>query len=153
MNTYTINDLYLIHNEPIEQIKDTQNIRMCLNYDEPVRVRFDKEYLLDENVFLTKESAEKALKKIKKDHSNVQLKTKIKKVVFNNPATIVFWEDGTKTIVKTRPLKKNQKLNINSNKNNNVECFDKEKGLAMAIVKKVMGNKGSYYETFKKWCD
>lgn len=59
---------------------------------------------------------------------------KIKKVVFNNPATIVFWEDGTKTVVKA----------VN-------EPFDPEKGLAMAIAKKFFGNSGSYYNEFKKW--
>ena len=58
----------------------------------------------------------------------------IKNVVFNDPATIVFWNDGTKTVVKAEN-----------------EEFDPEKGLAMAISKKVLGNKGNYYETFKKW--
>ena len=41
----------------------------------------------------------------------------IKKVIFNDPATIVFWKDGTKTIVKCREDAE----------------FDPEKGLAMAI--------------------
>lgn len=58
----------------------------------------------------------------------------IKKVIFNKPATIVFWEDGTKTVVKA--------LN---------EDFDPEKGLAMAIAKKALGNKGNYFSTIKKW--
>lgn len=59
----------------------------------------------------------------------------IKNVVFNDPATIVFWADGTKTIVKC-----------------DHEDFDPEKGLAMAIVKKVMAdNHGYYNEIFKKW--
>ncbi len=58
----------------------------------------------------------------------------IKKVIFNNPATIVMWADGTKTVVKAEN-----------------EEYDPEKGLAMAISKKALGNKGSYYETFKKW--
>lgn len=58
----------------------------------------------------------------------------IKNVIFNDPATIVFWNDGTKTVVKAEN-----------------EEFDPEKGLAMAISKKVLGNKGNYYETFKKW--
>lgn len=58
----------------------------------------------------------------------------IRKVIFNNPATIVFWDDGSKTVVKC------------SN-----EVYDPEKGLAMAISKKVLGNQGRYYETFKKW--
>ena len=59
----------------------------------------------------------------------------IVKVIFNDPATIVFWSDGTKTIVKT----------VNGDK------FDYEKGLAMAIVKKSYGNSGSYYDELKKW--
>ena len=59
----------------------------------------------------------------------------IKNVIFNNPATIVFWNDGTKTIVKAQ----------------DGDIFDPEKGLAMAISKKALGNKGNYCETFKKW--
>ncbi len=56
------------------------------------------------------------------------------KVIFNDPATIVFWGDGTKTVVKCTN-----------------EDFDPEKGLAMAIAKKALGNKRDYYEVFKKW--
>ena len=51
----------------------------------------------------------------------------IKKVIFNNPATIVFWADGTKTVVKAKN-----------------EDFDPEKGLAL-------GNKGSYFNKIKRW--
>lgn len=56
------------------------------------------------------------------------------KVIFNDPATIVFWGDGTKTVVKAQN-----------------ESFDKEKGLAMAIAKKAMGNRGYYFNEIKKW--
>ena len=66
-------------------------------------------------------------------YKNTQISL-IKNVIFNDPATIVFWNDGTKTVVKAKN-----------------EEFDLEKGLAMAISKKVLGNKGNYYETFKKW--
>jgi hypothetical protein len=59
----------------------------------------------------------------------------IKKVIFNEPATIVMWADGTKTVVKTQ----------------NGETYDPEKGLAMAITKKALGNKGNYFEVIKKW--
>lgn len=59
----------------------------------------------------------------------------IKNVIFNDPATIVFWNDGTKTVVKCQPG----------------DSFDPEKGLAMAIVKKTYGNKGSYCNQLKKW--
>ena len=59
----------------------------------------------------------------------------IKNVIFNDPATIVFWDDGTKTVVKCQ----------------DGDEFDPEKGLAMAIVKKAYGNKGSYCNQLKKW--
>lgn len=58
----------------------------------------------------------------------------IENVIFNGPATIVFWSDGTKTIVKC-----------------NNDLYDKEKGLAMAMVKKFLGNEGNYYNVFRKW--
>lgn len=58
---------------------------------------------------------------------------KIKKVIFNDPATIVFWADGTKTVVKATN-----------------EKFDPEKGLAMAISKRAFGNNHGYYDVFKK---
>ena len=59
----------------------------------------------------------------------------IKRVVFNERATIILWADGDKTVVKL----------------GQGEVNDPEKGMAMAICKKVLGNTGSYYETFKKW--
>ena len=43
----------------------------------------------------------------------------VEKVIFNPPATIVIWKDGTKTVVKSSG-----------------EEFDEEKGLAMAFMKK-----------------
>ena len=58
----------------------------------------------------------------------------IKDVIFNDPATIVKWSDGTKTVVKAEN-----------------EEFDPEKGLAMAICKRMLGNKYDYYDIFKKY--
>lgn len=66
--------------------------------------------------------------------ANIDVRGFIKKVIFNDPATIVYWFDGTKTVVKAEN-----------------EDYDPEKGLAMCICKKVLGNKGNYYEVFKKW--
>lgn len=60
---------------------------------------------------------------------------RIKRVIFNGPATIVFWNDDTKTVVKCREG----------------DTFDPEKGLAMAIAKKALGNENGYYEDIKKW--
>lgn len=59
----------------------------------------------------------------------------IKNVIFNDPATIVLWNDGTKTVVKVQ----------------DGDVFDPEKGLTMAIVKKLLGNQGNYYNELKKW--
>lgn len=59
----------------------------------------------------------------------------IKQVIFNNPATVVLWSDGTKTVVKCSEN----------------DTFDPEIGLAMAICKKAFGNTGAYNEVFKKW--
>ena len=59
----------------------------------------------------------------------------IVKVIFNDQATIVLWSDGTKTVVKCGEN----------------DFYDPEKGLALAISKKYLGNKGNYYNTFKKW--
>ena len=69
-----------------------------------------------------------------KVEKSYNLGTSIKKVIFNNPATIVFWSDGSKTVVKAH-----------------LDDYDPEKGLAMAIAKKALGNEGNYYNVFKKW--
>lgn len=61
----------------------------------------------------------------------------IKDVIFNDPATIVYWVDGTKTVVKAHN-----------------EKFDPEKGLAMAICKRFLGSNKSganFNNIFKKW--
>lgn len=60
-----------------------------------------------------------------------QNKFAIKKVIFNDPATIVFWADGTKTVVKCADF----------------DIFDPEKGLAMAICKRVYGEE--FHKIFK----
>lgn len=60
---------------------------------------------------------------------------RIKKVIFADPATIIYWSDGDKTVVKCGENDK----------------FDPEKGLAMAIAKKFFDNSGFYYDIFKKW--
>lgn len=70
---------------------------------------------------------------------NVMFKrAKIKNVIFNDPATIVLWSDGTKTVVKCGEN----------------DFYDPEKGLAMAVAKKYLGTNKShsnYMDEFKKW--
>lgn len=61
----------------------------------------------------------------------------IKDVIFAPPATIVYWSDGSKTVVKCSEK----------------DVFDSEKGLAMAIAKRCGGNKGSYYKEIQNWVE
>lgn len=77
----------------------------------------------------------KTVDELYKRYTKQKSMNKIKNVIFNNPATIVFWSDGSKTVVKC----------------GEGDTFDPEKGLAMALAKKFLGNKGNYYDTFKKW--
>lgn len=50
------------------------------------------------------------------------------KIIFSPPATIVFWKDGTKTVVKCQEG----------------DIFNEEVGLAMAIAQKIAGNRSKY---------
>lgn len=98
---------------------------------EEIRIKNDRKMIEDFQDTLTKMF-------LYSEHNNIMLRNKsveITKVIFNNPATIVFWSDGKKTVVKCA---------ID-------EAFDEEKGFAMAISKRVLGNKGNYYNEFKKW--
>ena len=58
----------------------------------------------------------------------------VKKVIFNDPATIVYWKNGTKTVVKCQEG----------------DNFDSEKGFAMAFLKKCWGNKGNFNDKLIK---
>lgn len=61
----------------------------------------------------------------------------IKDIIFAPPATIVYWSDGSKTVVKCSEK----------------DVFDPEKGLAMAIAKRCGGNKGNYYKEIQNWVE
>ena len=54
----------------------------------------------------------------------------IKNIDFQPPLTVVIWEDGTKTFVRCAEN----------------EMFDPEKGAAMAIAKKALGDNYNYIE-------
>lgn len=59
----------------------------------------------------------------------------IKKVIFNDPATIVMWTDGTKTVVKC----------------GEEDIYDPQTGLLMCIAKKAYGNKGKFNDILREW--
>ena len=59
----------------------------------------------------------------------------VERIIFNYPATIVIWKDGTKTVVKCGPS----------------DMFDPEKGVALCFMKKALGNKSNYNNVFREW--
>ncbi len=59
----------------------------------------------------------------------------ITKVIYNNPATIVWWSDGIKTVVRCQPG----------------DTYSPETGLAMAISKRVYGNDNRFNKVFARW--
>lgn len=96
------------------------------------------EYLEEELLNVRKENLQ--LKQITKNYVrrgdfDISLAKVIKTVIINDPATIIFWKDGTKTVVKC----------------NKGDKFDPEKGIALCVMKKVYGNKGKFNDIFKKY--
>jgi hypothetical protein len=100
-------------------------------HPEPVQpIHLDKEQFIFNNYF------NNLINDILGTNKEVNMnRVRIMDVIFNGPATIVIWSDKTKTVVKAQDGEK----------------IDYEKGLAMAISKKFLGNKGNYYDTFEKY--
>lgn len=67
---------------------------------------------------------------------NKEILRHITKVIFHKPATIVYFDDGDKVVVKT----------YKDNK------FNPEAGLALCILKKMLGNDAEkFHKFFKDW--
>lgn len=56
----------------------------------------------------------------------------VERIIVNGPALVVFWKDGDKTVVKCHD-----------------EDFDIEKGIAMAIAKRVLGSRNKMNKLIK----
>ena len=74
------------------------------------------------------------LKAKEKTTMKTSITLNIKKVIFNDPATIVIWADGTKTVVKCKEG----------------ETYSKWAGLALCYAKRINGEK--FHAEFKRWC-
>lgn len=59
----------------------------------------------------------------------------IEKVVFNEPATVILWKDGTKTVVKCQEG----------------DTYNKETGFALAYLKRILGNDNTFNKEIAKW--
>ena len=86
-----------------------------------------------EPLFPTKDCQSLVSNVLTETYASISFPYQIEKVIFHDPATIVIWKDKTKTVVKRHN-----------------EPYDREKGLAMCIAKKVLGEK--FHQTFREWC-
>jgi len=55
------------------------------------------------------------------------------RIIYSNETTVVFWQDGTKTVVTA----------------SEGDYFDKEIGFAMALAKKIFGSRSKYQRYIK----
>lgn len=100
------------------------------------RIRKQEEWVLDSMRYM--HWADRVMEEAaKKKEETTMTAASIKNVIFNPPATIVFWTDGSKTVVKC----------------NAKDEFDPEKGLAMAIAKRCADNSDDFYKEIKKWVE
>lgn len=58
----------------------------------------------------------------------------VKRVIYNDPATVVYWSDKTRTVVKCQPG----------------DAFDPKIGFLLALCKKVCGNTGKYNDLLRE---
>lgn len=58
------------------------------------------------------------------------------KVVFNPPATVVVWDDGSKTVVRC----------------DEEDMYDEREGFLLCCAKRLMGNGGSYNDELAEHC-
>lgn len=67
----------------------------------------------------------------------VKINLEIEKVIYNDPATVILWTDGSKTVVKCQEG----------------DAYDPQKGFLLCVFKKYFGdNKGNYNNIIKKYC-
>lgn len=92
-------------------VEDMIRIRRLASTGDKIRLEIDDSW----NNWISS-----ALAKAKERYSSI----KVTKVIYHNPATIVFWSDGTKTVVKC----------------GKGDTYDKEKGFYIACAKKLFGN-------------
>lgn len=126
-------NILFINDESIESI-----IKKMINKYDENRIFSDeilsellKDNLKDFKDELKKELEEELAREKRKAIDNFI--SEIDKVYFGKGTTVIKWKDGTRTKVKCQ----------------DDEVFDKEKGVAMCIIKHLFGDIGYYNEIFK----
>ncbi|WP_288878284.1 hypothetical protein [uncultured Bacteroides sp.] len=113
-------DVKVIVNDRVIPIIVTNMETSSLSYEQRIKIKLD-------GIIEQYSSMESGV-------SNIPFDMMYEKVIFNEPATIVIWKDGSKTVVKCQ---KNDE-------------YDPEKGLALCFMKKALGNKGNFNNILKK---
>ena len=140
-NNWKVEYLDIDQISPYDNLKVSAEISGFLDAKKLYECRFDN---CDQVFNVVKEFIEKGLNTNHiKDGKNTQrvknldsrMVPDIKNVIFNDPRTIIVWSDGTKTFVRASEN----------------DVYDPEKGMALAIAKKAMENKYSYYDEIRKW--
>lgn len=67
--------------------------------------------------------------------ANDMAKSAIKKVIYSDPVTVVYWGDGEKTVVHCQEG----------------DAFDRRTGLLLCCAKRLFGNTGRYNDVLGKW--
>lgn len=111
-----------------DEIKNYDNNRI---FSDDILTELLADNLKDLKNKLTKDLEEELAREKRKDVN--RFIAKIDKVYFGKGTTVIKWKDGTSTKVKCQ----------------DGEEFDKEKGVAMCIIKHMFGDIGYYNEIFK----
>lgn len=80
---------------------------------------------------------EEKRKKERNRLKNKNLRELVKDIVFSGPCTIIFWSDGTKTMVRCT----------------DEDYYDQEKGILACMAKKLFGNTHVYNDILKEYVD
>lgn len=121
-----------------EQVATLKDVTEQIAQNEKYRV-YDDEYLsilLKDNVKEHIKKSHELFEKQKREMYRAEINAfidSIDRIIFNDRTTIVFWKNGDKTIVTCQEG----------------EEFDKEKAVALCIIKYIFGNIGYYNEIFK----
>jgi hypothetical protein len=93
-----------------------------------------------ESFHVTKERMEREAKEAelrKSQKQNKRLRSMVKKVILNNPCTIIIWGDGSKTVVKCHES----------------DTYDPEKGILACMAKKLYENTNLFNEVINAYVD
>ena len=129
-------------NEIVPYIIAHNNVRLCIEMLEGCLITITRNYIYVSELVKEEEKMPPRINANDIWYSNfdahftvsTKIVPEIERVIFNYPATIVIWKDDTKTVVKCGEN----------------DQYDEETGLALCIAKKALGNKGNWYNEFKK---